>query len=67
MTTLGPLLLIGPSQRDVAAVVTREESAPAELWVLVAVGCLSLLVVMVCAVFIGKSLKKPQYVLSVKK
>ncbi|XP_040202810.1 zona pellucida sperm-binding protein 3-like isoform X1 [Rana temporaria] len=67
VTTLGPLLVIGPSQRDVSAAVTREESAPAELWVLVAVGCLSLLVVIVCAVFIGKSLKKPHYVLSVKK
>ncbi|XP_077329717.1 zona pellucida sperm-binding protein 3-like [Lithobates pipiens] len=67
VTTLGPLLVTGPQQRDVTAAVTREESAPMELWLLVAVGCLSLLVVIVCAVFIWKSLKKPQYVLSVEK
>ncbi|KAM5172795.1 zona pellucida sperm-binding protein 3-like [Mantella aurantiaca] len=67
VTTLGPLLVIGPKQKDVAAAVTKEESAPMELWVLVAVGCLSLLVVLVCAVFIRKSLKKPQYFVSVEK
>ncbi|XP_073479483.1 zona pellucida sperm-binding protein 3-like [Aquarana catesbeiana] len=67
MTTLGPLLVIGPKQSDLAAAVMKEEAAPAELWWLVAVGCLSLLVVTVCTVFIVKSLKKPQYVLSVEK
>ncbi|XP_073479110.1 zona pellucida sperm-binding protein 3-like [Aquarana catesbeiana] len=67
VTTLGPLLVIGPKQMDVAAAVTTEESAPVELWVWVAVGCVGLLIVLVCAIFIGKSLKKPQYVLSVQK
>ncbi|XP_018430819.1 PREDICTED: zona pellucida sperm-binding protein 3-like [Nanorana parkeri] len=67
VTTLGPLLVIGPKQSDVALQMTKEESAPVELWVLVAVGCLSLLVVLVCAVSIWKSLKKPHNVLSVEK
>ncbi|XP_077327663.1 zona pellucida sperm-binding protein 3-like isoform X2 [Lithobates pipiens] len=67
VTTLGPLLVIGPKQDDLAAAVTKEEPTPTELWWLVAVGCLSLLVVAVCTVFIVKSLKKPQYVLSVEK
>ena len=67
MTTLGPLLVIGPKQSDLAAAVMNEEAAPAELWWLVAVGCVSLLVVAVCTVFIVKSLQKPQYLLSVEK
>ncbi|XP_018417435.1 PREDICTED: zona pellucida sperm-binding protein 3-like [Nanorana parkeri] len=46
VTTVGPLLVIGPKQSDVALQMTKEESAPVELWVLVAVGCLSLLVVL---------------------
>ncbi|PIO30712.1 hypothetical protein AB205_0020060, partial [Aquarana catesbeiana] len=67
VTTLGPLLVIGPKQSDIAAAVMKEKAAPAELWVLVAVGCLSVLVVTVCTVLIAKSLKKPQFVLSVEK
>ena len=67
VTTLGPLLVIGPKQGDLAAAVMKEEAAPAELWWLVTVGCVSLLVVTVCTVFIVKSMKKPQYVLSVEK
>ncbi|XP_018417427.1 PREDICTED: zona pellucida sperm-binding protein 3-like [Nanorana parkeri] len=63
VTILGPLLVIGPKQSDVALQMTKEESAPVELWVLVAVGCVSLLVVLVCAVSIGKSLAKPHNVL----
>ncbi|XP_040202712.1 zona pellucida sperm-binding protein 3-like [Rana temporaria] len=66
VTTLGPLLVIGPKQRDVSAATKTEESAPVDLWVWVAVGCVGLLIVLVCAIFIGKSLKKPQYVLSVQ-
>ncbi|XP_077327666.1 zona pellucida sperm-binding protein 3-like [Lithobates pipiens] len=66
VTTLGPLLVIGPEQNDLAAAVMKEEAAPAELWWLVAVGCVSLLVVAVCTVFIVKSLKMPQYILSEK-
>ncbi|PIO31795.1 hypothetical protein AB205_0025560 [Aquarana catesbeiana] len=67
VTTLGPLLMIGPKQDDLVAAVMKEEATPAELWVLVAVGCLSLLAVAVCTVLIVKSLKKPQYVLPVEK
>ncbi|XP_040203151.1 zona pellucida sperm-binding protein 3-like [Rana temporaria] len=67
VTTLGPLLVIGPKQSDLAGAVMKEEPAPAELWWLVAVGCVSLFVVAVCTVFIVKSIKKPQYVLSVEK
>ncbi|XP_018421319.1 PREDICTED: zona pellucida sperm-binding protein 3-like [Nanorana parkeri] len=58
VTILGPLLVTGPKQRDVALAVIKEESAPVELWLMVAIGCLSLLVVLACAVFIGKSLRK---------
>ncbi|CAI9612214.1 unnamed protein product [Staurois parvus] len=66
VTSLGPLLVIGPQQSDITAAV-KEGPAPTELWWLVAVGCLSLLVVAVCTVLIVKSLKKPQCVLSVQK
>ncbi|XP_018431333.1 PREDICTED: zona pellucida sperm-binding protein 3-like [Nanorana parkeri] len=65
VTTLGPLIVIGPKQSDVAAAVTKEESPPLQLWVLVAIGCLSLLVVLVCVMFIRKSLTKSR-VLSVE-
>ncbi|KAM5126686.1 zona pellucida sperm-binding protein 3-like [Mantella aurantiaca] len=66
VSTLGPLLVIGPKQSDITAALTQEEPAPAELWVLVAVGGVSLLVVIGCAVFIEKSLKNPRNVLSVE-
>ncbi|XP_077329661.1 zona pellucida sperm-binding protein 3-like isoform X2 [Lithobates pipiens] len=62
VTTLGPLLVIGPEQNNLAAAVMKEKAAPTELWWLVAVGCVSVLVVTVCAVLIGKSLKMPQYI-----
>nr|DBA29849.1 TPA: hypothetical protein GDO54_005907 [Pyxicephalus adspersus] len=63
VTTLGPLLVIGPKQSKMA--VTKEDSAPVELWVMVAAGCLSLLIVFVCGVLIRKFLKKP-HILSVE-
>nr|DBA29851.1 TPA: hypothetical protein GDO54_005909 [Pyxicephalus adspersus] len=65
VTTLGPLLVIGPKQSKMA--VTNEDSTSAELWVIVAAGCLSLLVVLMCVALIRKPLKKPHHVQSVEK
>ncbi|XP_068129452.1 zona pellucida sperm-binding protein 3-like [Hyperolius riggenbachi] len=65
VTTLGPLLIIGPEASRTFMVT--EESTPVELWVLVATGGFSLLVVLVCAVVIGKSMRRPQYAVAMEK
>ncbi|XP_068129453.1 zona pellucida sperm-binding protein 3-like [Hyperolius riggenbachi] len=65
VTTLGPLLIIGPEASR--TFVVTEESNPVELWVLVATGGFSLLVVLVCAVVIGKSMRRPQYAVAMEK
>ncbi|XP_053575494.1 zona pellucida sperm-binding protein 3-like [Bombina bombina] len=52
LAILGPLLVIGPDQNKVLAVTQNLDSL--EFWVWVAVGSLSLVVLVVCAAVMGK-------------
>ncbi|XP_053544848.1 zona pellucida sperm-binding protein 3 isoform X1 [Bombina bombina] len=62
LATLGPLLVIGPDQNKALAVTQNLDSL--EFWVWVAVGSLSLVVLVVCAAVIGKCVVKKRILLA---
>ncbi|XP_053575492.1 zona pellucida sperm-binding protein 3-like [Bombina bombina] len=59
LATLGPLLVIGPDQNKALAVTQNPDSL--EFWVWVAVGSLSLVVLVVCSAVMGKHKQSSNY------
>ncbi|XP_075715394.1 zona pellucida sperm-binding protein 3-like isoform X2 [Rhinoderma darwinii] len=64
LASVGPLLVLGEDQRRSLAV---KGSSVVEMWVLVGVGCLSLVIVLACVISLGRSLKRKRSPLGVQK